>query len=216
MELIGRKSASLGEVALVVIIFAGWFIVGSVQAVLLGFPAVSLSDADALGIILIESILFLIAFAVLKSRGCKLADFSFGISWRMTFAGAILCGIAIVTSLLIWQLLGRFVGGKEFLDQFADAIAVSLPVAVLLSVINGAYEEFFLCRYLIDGLARFGASIALGVSALIRVTYHLYQGPMGAILVLGFALVVTIYYWRTRALWPVMFAHITLDLIALG
>lgn len=216
MESIKRASTSLGEVTLIVAIFAGWFIAGSVQAVLLGFPAVSVSDQQALGIVLIECISFSIAFVVLRARGWKLHDFSLEINWRLTFAGATLAVIAIVTSLLIWQLFGRAVGGQEFLRQFEDAIAVSLPVAVLLSVINGAYEEFFLCRYVIDGLARFGVSIALGISALIRVTYHLYQGPMGAILVLGFALVVTVYYWRTRALWPVILAHILLDLIALS
>jgi membrane protease YdiL (CAAX protease family) len=100
-------------------------------------------------------------------------------------------------------------------DAFANATALSFPVALLLSVVNGAYEELFLTRYLVDTLARYGASVALGVSALGRVTYHLYQGPLGAVSVWAFGLVVTVSYWRFGELRPVMSAHVLADLAAL-
>jgi hypothetical protein len=42
------------EFALVVAIFSGWFVLGSINAVLTGFPAPSLSDRDAIAIVAIE------------------------------------------------------------------------------------------------------------------------------------------------------------------
>jgi membrane protease YdiL (CAAX protease family) len=45
--------------------------------------------------------------------------------------------------------------------------------------------------------------------------YHLYQGPLGAILVLGFGVVVSLFYWRFRQVWPVMVAHMLADAAAL-
>ena len=34
--------------------------------------------------------------------------------------------------------------------EFGNSIFLSLPVVLLLSVVNGAFEEFFLARYLVD------------------------------------------------------------------
>lgn len=46
---------------------------------------------------------------------------------------------------------------------------------------------------------------------LVRVLYHLYQGPLGAISILLTGTIFGIYYWKTRKLWPVAFAHIFAD-----
>ena len=58
------------------------------------------------------------------------------------------------------------------------------------------------------------AVAAVGVSLLVRVLYHLYQGPMGAISVLGFGLILSLYYVRTQRLWPIVVAHILADVLA--
>ena len=43
--------------------------------------------------------------------------------------------------------------------------------------------------------------------------YHLYQGPLGAVWVLGFGLVMSLYYVRTRKLFPVVIAHVLADIV---
>jgi uncharacterized protein len=211
---VARSPLSVHEVALVVAIFAGWFIYSSVQAVLTGFPVPHISDKDALGILLTECLAFPVALSVLWARGWRLRDFGVRPTWLYSFAGILLFGFAVLLNAALWELLGHLIGGREFLQQFSQAISLSFPVALLVSVVNGVFEEFFLCRYLVEAFAKFGPAIALGVSALVRIMYHLYQGPLGAILVLGFGIVVSVFYWRFRQVWPVMFAHMLADLAA--
>jgi len=213
---VARNPLSLHEIVLVVAIFAGLFIYSSVQAVLSGFPIPHLSDEEALGLVLSECLAFPVAFAVLWARGWRFKDLGIQVTWLHSFAGLLLFGGTVLLNDALWELLGHAIGGREFLIQFSQAASVSFPVALLLSVINGIFEEFFLCRYLVEAFAKFGPAVALGVSSLVRVMYHLYQGPLGAILVLGFGIVVTLFYWRFRHVWPVMFAHMLADLAALA
>lgn len=209
-----RNSISVHEVLLIIAIFAGWFMFSSVRAVFAGFPEPRLSDNQALGLALFEVIAFAVAVAVLWARGWRLKDFSFRISWWRSFVGVLLFGVTLLVHLAAWELVGPRTGASDFLMQFARAISLTLPVAILVSVVNGAFEEFFLTRYLIETLAKLGAAIALGVSALVRVMCHLYQGPLGALSILGFGLVLTVFYWRYRELWPAMFAHMVADFVA--
>jgi membrane protease YdiL (CAAX protease family) len=208
------KQASKFEIALVVAIFAGWFILGSVNAVLTGFPNPSISNQDALGIVVLECVAFTVAASVLWSRGWRLEDFRPRMTWWFTFVGFVLFGAAFVVNLPFHLVADTAIAGKEFVLEFGKSISVSLPVALLLSVVNGVFEEFFLARYLLEALAQYGTAIALGCSALVRVAYHLYQGPFGALSVLLFGLVVTGFYWRYRQVWPVMVAHMLADLVA--
>jgi len=174
-----------------------------------------LSDKEALSLVLIECLAIPVAGTVPWVRGWKLKDLGFKPTWLNSFAGVLLFGATVLVNLALWETLGHLVGSKEFLRQFAQSISVSIPVAVLLSVINGIFEEFFLCRYLVEAFTKFGPAIALGVSALVRVMYHLYQGPLGAILILGFGIAVTAFYWRFRQVWPALVAHILADFFAL-
>lgn len=199
-----------------VAIFAGLFIYSSVQAVLSDFPIPHLSDEEALGLVLSECLAFPVAFAVLWARGWRFKNLGIQVTWLHSFVGLLLFGGAVLFKDVLWGLLGHTIGGREFLKQFSQAVTVSFPVALLVSVTNGFFEEFFLCRYLVEAFTKFGPAIALGVSALVRIMYHLYQGPLGAILVLGFGIVVTLFYWRFRQVWPVMFAHMLADLAALA
>jgi membrane protease YdiL (CAAX protease family) len=82
-------------------------------------------------------------------------------------------------------------------------------------MVNGTYEEVFLLGFLQRGLRSYGLSIAVGVAVLVRVLYHLYQGPVGTLWVLGFGAVFSLYYLRSEQLWPPAFAHILWDIIPL-
>ena len=93
---------------------------------------------------------------------------------------------------------------------------VTLPAIIALAMVNGLYEETFLLGYLQRGFLAAGPSFAIGLSVLVRVLYHLYQGPLGALSVLLFGLVVSLFHWRTGKLWPVVFAHTLADAFALA
>jgi membrane protease YdiL (CAAX protease family) len=55
--------------------------------------------------------------------------------------------------------------------------------------------------------------VAVGVSLLVRVLYHLYQGPLGAVYVGAFGLVLSLYYVASGKLFPVVLAHALWDIV---
>jgi membrane protease YdiL (CAAX protease family) len=98
-------------------------------------------------------------------------------------------------------------------DAMVQNATVSLAVIVPTAIVNGAYEEVFLLGFLARGLRGHGASVALGVSLLVRILYHTYQGPLGVVSMLVFGGVLGAFYLRTGGLFPVVFAHILADII---
>jgi len=62
---------------------------------------------------------------------------------------------------------------------------------------------------------RFGPSVALWASVMLRVLVHAYQGPLAVVGILPLGLVFTCYFARSKRLWPVIVAHIIQDTIGL-
>jgi membrane protease YdiL (CAAX protease family) len=86
----------------------------------------------------------------------------------------------------------------------------------LLSVVNPVFEEVFVCGYVIPVLSRrFGPTTAVNVSALIRGTYHLYQGIAMAPLHVSYGLSQAYVFVRFGKLWPLIVSHALLDFVAL-
>jgi membrane protease YdiL (CAAX protease family) len=54
------------------------------------------------------------------------------------------------------------------------------------------------------------------VSLAIRLTYHLYQGPLAVIPIAFFGVVMTLVYVRMGRLWPAIVAHGLLDFVGLS
>ena len=84
---------------------------------------------------------------------------------------------------------------------------------ILVALVNGTFEEVFLLGVLVRGLRGFGLSVAMGLPLMVRVLYHLYQGPAGAAWVASFGVLLTLAYVITRQLWPSVFAHILWDIV---
>ena len=217
MQSLTRAPSSFVEIALIVAIFAGSFIYWSLLAVAAGFPVSSFEDRDALALIRFECAAFLVAAAVLVLfRGWRLDDFGLRITAGGSLAGLLLYGVSLGVIYVLWTLVGTRLPGTEMVDEMTRATTLTFPVLVAFSVVNGAFEEFFLARYLIEAFSRHGACVALGASAAVRLSYHTYQGPWGALAVLAFGLVVTLFYWRYREVWPAMSAHMLADFLALA
>jgi membrane protease YdiL (CAAX protease family) len=88
-----------------------------------------------------------------------------------------------------------------------------IPVLLLSAAQNGIYEEVIVSGYLLHRLRQFGwgDNKSLATSALIRGSYHLYQGFGGA---LGNAVMGLIFgrvYQRTGRTLPLIIAHTLMD-----
>jgi len=205
------------EAAIVVAIAFGWFILASLQAVAQGFPGSgSFSDASLLSLLMLEGVFGALALAFLHRRGHALQELLPTPTVAGCLVGAALCGGAT----LAWYIVAQaFPASQHQAQPIAEILGHARPsqaVAIALAMFNGLYEETFLLGYLVRSFAAAGASLALGLSLLVRVLYHLYQGPLGTVSVLVFGLVLSAYYWRTRRLWPAVFAHTLADALALA
>jgi len=94
---------------------------------------------------------------------------------------------------------------------------LSMEVVFVASVVNGAYEEMFVAGYAITALQQArGMWTAINVSTAIRVLYHLYQGPIAFLNIVPLGLLFGYAYARTRLLWPLIVAHVLLDIVGLA
>lgn len=91
-----------------------------------------------------------------------------------------------------------------------------LPVLIASATANGWAEELVMVGYLITRLRQLGwsESSALGAQALLRGTYHLYQGLGGFVGNLVMGLVFGRIWQRTNRLWVLVGAHTLIDVVA--
>ncbi len=90
------------------------------------------------------------------------------------------------------------------------------PVIVMSAVGAALLEEVIAVGYLMTRLRQIGWSPAavLASSALLRGSYHLYQGWGGAVGNLALGAIFALVFLRTRRLWPLIVAHFLIDAAA--
>jgi membrane protease YdiL (CAAX protease family) len=89
----------------------------------------------------------------------------------------------------------------------------TVPVLMLNAAEAALLEEVVVVAYLITRLRQVGLTdaAAVGSSALLRGTYHLYQGWGGFAGNLAMGLLFGLIFVRTRRAWPIVVAHLLLD-----
>lgn len=91
-----------------------------------------------------------------------------------------------------------------------------VPVLILAAIANAGAEEIVVVGYLLTRLRQldWSPNRALAASALLRGSYHLYQGFGGGVgnVVMG-AIFGRYWQWKQR-LWPPILAHATIDSVA--
>lgn len=217
MKEIQARQSSATEVIIVTAICFGLFIYWSLQAVAAGFPSgAGFSDSYLINIALTECVLTFLAMMVLRWQAYPLKSLLAAPNWRDSGTGCLL----LVVAYLAWAFVCQFFNAGHYMREPMEKMALqshpTMTGVLLMSIINGWYEETFLLAYLMTAVDKLGASTAIGISVLVRLLYHLYQGPVGAVSILVFGVIFTAYYWRSRKLWPVVFAHMLADFIGLS
>lgn len=92
----------------------------------------------------------------------------------------------------------------------------SAPVLVLAAIENAVLEEVIMVGYLFTRWRQIGWSwpLVIGLSALIRGTYHLYQGFGGFVGNIAMGLILGLFFLRSRRVMPLVIAHAILDVVA--
>lgn len=204
-----RSTLTLPEAAIVSLICFGLFTLGSVQAVLAGFPPAVFTDSGNVWGIGVELVLGGLALLFLRSRGFDIRSLYPRPSASGTWAALVLFVAGWVIGTVVASLFQ--VAGQRQMTEFSYT-GLSLVWIVAFAMVNGAFEEIFLLGVLTRGLRGFGLSVALGAPLLVRVLYHLYQGPLGAVWVLGVGFTLTLGYVLTKDLWGPVLAHTLWDI----
>jgi membrane protease YdiL (CAAX protease family) len=118
--------------------------------------------------------------------------------------------------------LGLYAAGRALgittaiIPSALDAHWWTIPVLILSAMRHAVVEEVIVVGYLLDRFGKFGWSVPLAIvtSALLRGSYHLYQGfgPIIGNFVMG--LVFAWLYTRTKRVMPLVVAHALLDIVA--
>ena len=113
--------------------------------------------------------------------------------------------------------LGRAIGiTVEVQASALNAAWWTVPVLILSAVQNALLEEVVVVGYLMERLSAFRWSpvAVIAASAVLRGSYHLYQGfgPFVGNAVMG--VVFAEYYRRRRRVMPLVVAHTVLDIVA--
>jgi CAAX protease family protein len=182
--------------------------------------ALVFNDLALLNIVVFELIqsAFLIWF--LRVRGWTLEKFGLSITWRGTGLGWLLLVGTYVLAMGV-QTLAQWIMPLEMrmaVQQYPTSDpGVSMQLVFLASTVNGIFEELFVAGYIITALRETrGIWTAINVSTVVRLLYHIYQGPIGVVTIVPLGLLFGFVYARTRQLWPLIFAHVLIDIIALS
>lgn len=193
--------------------------IGSTTAIVVSgqrttYPLLDLAD-DLLGILngIVPPLLAILLLA--RNPGGR----GFGIGFdlrsklRESLQGIGFCALIGIPGLtLVWAAHELGINASLDVVDFPD-VWYRVPYLLLSAFQNGLSEEIIVVGYLLTRLRQLGwsDSRALGGSALLRGTYHLYQG-YGAFA--GNAVMGLIFGWwfqRTRRVLPLVIAHSLID-----
>ena len=110
----------------------------------------------------------------------------------------------------------HLVWSKEVVPaQFDDAFW-QVPVLLVAAAATAWAEELVVVHYLLTRLQQLGVSPvwALCASAVLRGSYHLYQGVSAGFGNVAMGLIFGYFYHRTERIWPLVAAHFVIDAVA--
>jgi len=143
-----------------------------------------------------------------------------GIKWanapRDTALGVALAAIIGIPGLGLYALARALGMNLNVVPTDLSAYWWTVPVLIMLAAMNGILEETIMVGYLFTRWTQlaWGPWKVILVSALIRGTYHIYQGFGGFV---GNAIMGAVFGWvymRTKRVLPLVIAHTILDIVS--
>jgi uncharacterized protein len=157
---------------------------------------------------------------LLLSRSPALKGFGIGLTRRRPGV-EVLQGAGFAALVGLPGLLLVYVAHRLGLNAQLDVTTIEdtwyrYPVLVLSAIQNGFYEEIVVIGYLLTRFRQMGWSRnrAIGTAAVVRGSYHLYQGFGGFA---GNAVMGIVFGWwftRTKRVWPLVVAHSIMDIVS--
>jgi membrane protease YdiL (CAAX protease family) len=130
--------------------------------------------------------------------------------------GTVLAAVIGGTGLGLYLAALRLGASLTVVPESLPAVWWRIPVLVLDAFQNGILEEVLVAGYLLRRLSQLGwpAPRAVAASALIRGSYHLYQGFGGFLGNAAMGVVFAVLYRRWGRVTPLIVAHSLIDTVA--
>ncbi len=211
-----ERLAFAAELAVVVMVAFGYFILSSVVS-LFSPEAPRISEADLQVLVLVELLTMMMLAFLLQLRGWRLEHLGLVPSWDDLAQGWKFVGVAVLAYVAASELLGAVAQGGETARSSLVEAGIRPGFIATVSLVNATYEEVFVTGYLVAALRpRTSPWTPVLASALLRASYHLYQGPGGVLIIMAMGLAFAYWFARNGRLWPLIAAHAALDFFALA
>ncbi len=174
-----------------------------------------------------EGVMLAFFLVFLHWRGWKPADFRIQIGFWSSLQGLplvlamTLANLVTVSStfFLLFKLQSKYAHFLPFVAASNGQVATMHDVVIswfpMISamILNAFFEELICMGYIFNQLAmRLGPALALFITVLLRMSCHTYQGGVHVLGIGVVFLISGLWYWRTRNLWTLIFAHALLDI----
>lgn len=213
-----RSLSRRTELVVVVVAAFGLFILNSLLTVGAQSPppAITLSDLQFLP--LFELCMLVPIGIFLRMRGWQWRDVSATPVGSDVVIGLVLAGVAtLLTAVAMFLAQGAGAAIPEVKDVVPFETGLGWPLVLGVSTVNGFYEETLVCGYLMTAMRNERSWWpAIHTSTAVRIAYHLYQGNLAVASIIPFGLLFGWFYARTGRLWPLIIAHVLLDILALA
>lgn len=210
--------SDIAEFIFVFVFAFGYFLLGSFSSLL--YPkSESIVNQRGLACILVyEVFVFSVVWPILSIRNWSFNSIGLKPSIKDTFIGFIIyIFIVILYVVLVMIVITIFAPLRNVFEntQLVDP-NINIFLIIFVSVINPAFEEIFVCAYVIEKIKKHkGLALGIMVSVLIRTLYHLYQGLAGIFLIVPMGIIFALWYGKTKRLWPLIVAHVVMDFVGL-
>ncbi len=167
----------------------------------------------------------------LHRRGWRPDDFRIQLGWitslrgmeLLVFTYGGLLAIAEVSRFMIWLLHPTPYGflAQLFVPEHMkipnDGFHMSWAIIFAATVVNAFYEELVYMGYGFNlWAAKYGPRTAVLFSVLARLAVHIYQGTEHVLPIATWAVIFGVWYRYHRSVWPLILAHLMVDLISFG
>lgn len=154
-----------------------------------------------------ELLALFIGWRILRARRWPAEPFRLHFDWTNLAAGFLCAPGYLLLTYVVYSLGRSLVPGLQIFIRHTAPPWMTLCFFVL----NSYFEESFASAYLIESFERTGNGHPVTWAAAIRASYHLYQGPLGAISVFFLGLAFGAIYRRTRDMTLPFVAHTVIN-----
>lgn len=178
------------------------------------FFSLDFGEARLKALVVDELVVVLLLWPWLARRGWNFVSIAGAPEPKDVWKGLLLAALVYVAFYFSWYMYVLLVPGSYASLQAARVTGTAAAwVVVLTAIVNPIFEEMLWLGYGFNAMKWYGVQVATVASVGLRILEHTYQGSWAIIYALPFT-VFTLYYVRTRRLWPIVVAHMLWDVLA--